>query len=252
MRHRGDLGLLCIPAESAPAGACVLDVDERRRPRQSGKRCGPRPRSLAWTGDLIVRAAASRPALHARCQRTARRQRPGARLARRHHVVTHDLMAAPPATGSRTGTSPAAWGMCAAHMGSAPTPAARLTSRLARAGTARGPAARQGGPARPRTPVGRSVRARGGPSSAALGHPIGGRPRRAGRGRRGDPDSLPSTAAASGDARTSAARWSAPAPSSAMARRRIRRCASDGRATPALGTDAGLAGTPSSRDASAR
>jgi ADP-glucose pyrophosphorylase len=50
-----DLGLLCIPAAGAPPGACPLTVDA------SGAVClipdgSARGSTLAWTGDLIVRA----------------------------------------------------------------------------------------------------------------------------------------------------------------------------------------------------
>jgi glucose-1-phosphate adenylyltransferase len=96
-RHRdagADLGLLCIPAEGAPAGACVLDVDACGAIHvAAASGAGRGPRALAWTGDLIVRAGclshllstldASAPLDDTGLVRD---------LARRHHVVAHDLL----------------------------------------------------------------------------------------------------------------------------------------------------------------
>jgi glucose-1-phosphate adenylyltransferase len=96
-RHRdagADLGLLCIPAEGAPAGACVLDVDASGTVYIGPPRSADgSPSALAWTGDLIVRAGCLAHLLST-LDASAPRDDAGLvlDLARQHHVVAHDLI----------------------------------------------------------------------------------------------------------------------------------------------------------------
>jgi glucose-1-phosphate adenylyltransferase len=98
-RHQdagADLGLLCVPAEGAPGGACVLEVDPSGTVRVIAPgHDAASPCALAWTGDLIVRAGSLTHLL------STLDDHPPVDdpslvldLARHHRVVAHDLFAA--------------------------------------------------------------------------------------------------------------------------------------------------------------
>ena len=100
-RHRtvgADLGLLCVPAGSAPSDACLLDVDVHGtvRPASAGP-SATHALMLTWTGDVVVRAGSL-----ARLLATLEGRRAGSdaahigALACTHHIVAHDLFAARP------------------------------------------------------------------------------------------------------------------------------------------------------------
>jgi glucose-1-phosphate adenylyltransferase len=103
-RHRdagADLGLLCIPAEGAPPGACVLRIEASGAVHVGQAReSGGSALALAWTGDLIARAGCLAQLLS-----TLDAGAPYddaslvLELARHHHVVAHDLIGG--ATGGR-------------------------------------------------------------------------------------------------------------------------------------------------------
>src|SRR5262249_16815778 len=96
-RHQdshADLGLLCIPAAGAPPGACPLTVDA------SGAACLVPDRNaggstLAWTGDVVVRAGLVTQLLDTLDGRAPLDDVPlVANLARHRRVIAHDLVGA--------------------------------------------------------------------------------------------------------------------------------------------------------------
>ena len=110
-RRRGRPGAALHPGRERARRAPACSTSIRAAPSTSvRKRCGPRPAvpRLDRRPDR-PRGLPLATALHARCQRTARRHRPGARSgAPPSRRRTRPAWAAPTAAGSRTGTSPAA------------------------------------------------------------------------------------------------------------------------------------------------
>lgn len=92
-----DLGLLCVPAGSAPADACVLDVGVHGEVRHANGPAVTTALTLTWTGDIVVRAGSLGRLLDTlEAAATASDAAHIGALAPAHRIVAHDLLAARP------------------------------------------------------------------------------------------------------------------------------------------------------------